>query len=52
MQVSNAQVDAIESDEYFQKRSLKGGAVGWVLLVSLGVAYTVKIGRASCRERV
>ena len=36
------QVDAIESDEYFQKRSLKGGAVGWVLfLVSLGVAYTV-----------
>ena len=41
MQVDNAQVDAIESDEYFQKRSLKGGAVGWVLLVSLGVAYTV-----------
>ena len=39
--MSNAQVDAIESDEYFQKRSLKGGAVGWVLLVSLGVAYTV-----------
>ena len=39
--MSNAQVDAIESDEYFQKRSLKGSAVGWVLLVSLGVAYTV-----------
>ena len=34
-------MDAVESDEYFQKRSLKGGAVGWVLLVSLGVAYTV-----------
>lgn len=33
--------DTIESSEYFEKRSLKGGAVGWVLLVGLGVAYTI-----------
>lgn len=29
------------SDEYFAKRQLKQGAVGWVLLVGLGVAYVI-----------
>ena len=33
--------DAIESDRYFEKRSLKKGSVGWMLLVGLGVAYTI-----------
>jgi ethanolamine permease len=28
-------------DEYFQKRQLKKGAAGWVLLVGLGVAYVI-----------
>lgn len=32
---------AAEGQDYFEKRSLKGGAVGWVLLVSLGVSYTI-----------
>lgn len=27
-----------ESKEYFEKRSLKKGAVNWVLLMSLGIA--------------
>lgn len=31
-------IDAVESEEYFEKRSLKKGSVGWVLLVGLGVA--------------
>lgn len=30
-----------ESREYFEKRSLKKGAVSWVLLMSLGVAYVI-----------
>lgn len=30
-----------ESSEYFEKRSLKKGAVNWVLLMSLGVAYVI-----------
>lgn len=30
-----------ESKEYFEKRSLKKGAVSWVLLMSLGVAYVI-----------
>lgn len=30
-----------ENKEYFEKRSLKKGTVGWVLLVGLGVAYTI-----------
>lgn len=30
-----------ESKEYFAKRSLKKGAVSWVLLMSLGVAYVI-----------
>ena len=33
--------DSIESQDYFARRSLKGGAVGWVLLLGLGVSYTV-----------
>ena len=34
-------IDAVESEEYFEKRSLKKGSVGWVLLVGLGVAYVI-----------
>lgn len=30
-----------ESEEYFEKRSLKKGAVSWFLLMSLGVAYVI-----------
>lgn len=30
-----------ESQDYFEKRSLKKGAVSWVLLMSLGVAYVI-----------
>lgn len=30
-----------ESDRYFEKRSLKQGSVGWLLLVGLGVSYTI-----------
>lgn len=33
--------DALESSEYFEKRSLKKGSVGWILLVGLGVSYTI-----------
>jgi len=31
----------VESKEYFEKRALKKGAVSWVLLMSLGVAYVI-----------
>ena len=30
-----------ESKEYFEKRALKKGAVSWVLLMSLGIAYVI-----------
>lgn len=30
-----------ESARYFEKRSLKQGSVGWLLLVGLGVSYTI-----------
>lgn len=30
-----------QSEEYFEKRSLKKGAVGWPLLLGLGVAYVI-----------
>lgn len=33
--------ETTESKEYFEKRSLKKGAVSWVLLMSLGVAYVI-----------
>lgn len=32
---------SVQGDEYFAKRSLKKGSVGWILLVSLGVSYTI-----------
>ena len=32
---------SVQDDEYFAKRSLKKGSVGWILLVSLGVSYTI-----------
>ena len=31
----------VESARYFEKRSLKQGSVGWLLLVGLGVSYTI-----------
>lgn len=34
-------VDKLETKEYFEKRSLRKGSVGWVLLVGLGVAYVI-----------
>lgn len=30
-----------ESDEYLEKRSLKSGSAGWVLLAGLGVSYVI-----------
>ncbi len=35
-------VSALQQDaEYFAKRQLKKGAVGWLLLVGLGVSYVI-----------
>ncbi|WP_228148242.1 hypothetical protein [Acinetobacter seifertii] len=35
-------VGALQQDaEYFAKRQLKKGAVGWLLLVGLGVSYVI-----------
>lgn len=31
----------VESLEYFQKRTLKKGAVSWILLMTLGIAYVI-----------
>jgi len=33
-----------DSKEYFAQRELKKGAVGWLLLVGLGVAYVISGG--------
>lgn len=41
MSRGQAGTGAAETDEYFEKRSLKKGSVGWVLLVGLGVAYVI-----------
>jgi ethanolamine permease len=42
MKTTDIQVDQIEtSSEYFAKRQLKKGAVGWLLLVGLGVSYVI-----------
>ena len=41
MSAKEKKVDAAASSDYFEKRSLKGGAVGWVLLIGLGVSYTI-----------
>lgn len=35
------QTTAETQQEYFEKRQLKQGAVGWILLVGLGVAYVI-----------
>lgn len=34
-------LETFESSEYFEKRSLKTGAAGWMLLMGLGVAYVI-----------
>ncbi|WP_040331114.1 ethanolamine permease [Acinetobacter rudis] len=31
----------IDTEEYFAKRQLKKGAVGWILLIGLGVSYVI-----------
>lgn len=43
-----------ESKEYFEKRSLKKGAVNWVLLMSLGIAYVISgdFSRMELRHRL
>lgn len=33
--------ETAESQEYFEKRSLKKGSVNWVLLMGLGIAYVI-----------
>lgn len=33
--------DKLETEKYFEKRSLRRSSVGWVLLVGLGVAYVI-----------
>jgi ethanolamine permease len=38
--VQGVEYEKVQSD-YFQKRQLKKGEVGWVLLVGLGVAYVI-----------
>lgn len=43
-ELNSARTDASAQDgqnEYFEKRQLKQGAVGWLLLVGLGVAYVI-----------
>lgn len=32
---------SVDQEEYFAKRQLKKGAVGWLLLVGLGVSYVI-----------
>ena len=38
--IHGADYEAV-SDSYLEKRQLKSGAVGWVLLASLGVSYVI-----------
>lgn len=33
--------DSKRPAQYFERRSLKGGSVGWILLIGLGVSYTI-----------
>lgn len=37
----SATAKAVENREYFAKRALKKGSVGWILLASLGVSYVI-----------
>lgn len=39
--IENAPVEANTAEQYFAQRQLKKGAVGWLLLVGLGVAYVI-----------
>lgn len=34
-------VDSTRPAQYFERRSLKRGSVGWILLIGLGVSYTI-----------
>lgn len=39
--IENAPIGGGTAEEYFAQRQLKKGAVGWLLLVGLGVAYVI-----------
>ena len=39
--IENAPIAGNTAEEYFAQRQLKKGAVGWLLLVGLGVAYVI-----------
>lgn len=39
--IENAPIEANTAEQYFAQRQLKKGAVGWLLLVGLGVAYVI-----------
>ena len=39
--IENAPIEGNTTEEYFAQRQLKKGAVGWLLLVGLGVAYVI-----------
>lgn len=39
--IENPAIEGNISEEYFAQRQLKKGAVGWLLLVGLGVAYVI-----------
>ncbi|AOA59194.1 ethanolamine permease [Acinetobacter larvae] len=41
MKSSEIKLQATDSSDYFAKRQLKQGAVGWLLLVGLGVSYVI-----------
>ena len=38
---STLSVSPSSSEDYFAQRQLKQGAVGWLLLIGLGVAYVI-----------
>lgn len=39
--IENPPIEANTAEQYFAQRQLKKGAVGWLLLVGLGVAYVI-----------
>ena len=39
--ISALSASATSSEDYFAQRKLKQGAVGWLLLIGLGVAYVI-----------
>lgn len=39
--IENTPISGNTAEEYFAQRQLKKGAVGWLLLVGLGVTYVI-----------